>query len=119
METVSDTGPSFCLQLPRIGSRFRSDYQLAQTADTLSFIPPDPVDWPSYTARVKDLNFDAANPSRGSIMGMCAHYVEASTLTGSFTPDYTSFNATETTSWTLDSGEVKTISFSWVGTRRE
>jgi hypothetical protein len=50
---------------------------------------------------------------------MCEHHLQATTLSGSFSPDRISFTATEKWLFTLDSGQVRTITFSWVGTLTE
>jgi hypothetical protein len=103
IQTLSDSGPSFCIHQPAIGSTFRANYALGWSDDTVMFVPPDPIDWNSFTAKVSgDLNFTGANPPTGSGMGMCAHYVQASNITGSFSPDRKSFTATVTWSFTLD-----------------
>jgi hypothetical protein len=39
-------------------------------------------------------------------------------LSGSFSSDGNHFTATETESFTLEAGKVKTITFSWFGSRR-
>jgi hypothetical protein len=120
IQTLSDSGPSFCIHQPAIGSTFQSSYLLYWSDDTVMFVPPDPIDWDSFTAKVSGgLNFTGANPPTGSGKGMCAHYVQASSITGSFAPDRKSFTATVTWSFTLDSGQTETITFSWAGTRQE
>lgn len=118
LTTLSDTGPTFCIHQPSVGSTFSTDYQLVFGGDTVEFVPPDPIDWDSFTAKVDGLNFSGANPPVGSGTGMCAHYLQASTIAGTFSPDHSSFTARVTWSFTLDSGEVETIAFSWTGTRR-
>jgi hypothetical protein len=118
IQTISDAGTSFCIHQPSVGSTFHADYQLVWNGDTVMFVPPDPIDWDSFTANVSGLHFVAATPPTGSGVGMCTHYVQASSLIGSFSDDYVSFTATATWSFTLDSGQVETITFSWVGTRR-
>jgi hypothetical protein len=120
IQTLSDSGPSFCIHQPAVGSTFRVNYGLGWSDDTVMFVPPNPIDWDSFTAKISgDLNFTGTNPPTGSGMGMCAHYVQASSITGSFSPDRKSFTATVTWSFTLDSGQTNTITFSWAGTRQE
>jgi hypothetical protein len=97
---------------------FSTVYELLRSRDSVSFIPPDPIDWDSFTARLNGANFTAANPTFDSGRGMCAHYRQASGFSGSFSADGNYFSAVETTSFTLDSGEVKAITFSWFGSRR-
>jgi hypothetical protein len=117
IQTLSDSGPSFCIYQPSVGSTFHGNYQLVWNGDTVMFVPPDPFDWDWFTAKVSGLNFAASTGPYGSGSGMCAHYIQASTLSGSFSPDYSSFTATVRWSFTLDSGQIETITFSWVGTR--
>ena len=66
LTTLSDTGPTFCIHQPSVGSTFSTDYQLVFGGDTVEFVPPDPIDWDSFTAKVDGLNFSGANPPVGS-----------------------------------------------------
>ena len=116
IQTVADEGPDFCIHLPAVGSTFEGVYQLVEHGDTVRFIGPDPVDWGNYTAIRSGQAFTAAYPPAESAHGMCTHYLQASALSGTFSADNKSFTATETWWFTLDSGQVKTIKFSWVGT---
>lgn len=119
-QTIGNTGPDFCIWTASVGMTFTGDYAVTWNGSTVSFLPRDWVDWESYTAKLDGARFDATNPTfeSGPTNGMCAHYRYASSLSGSFAPDNNSFTATETWSYTLDSGQVKTVTFSWVGTRR-
>src|SRR5262245_6801075 len=119
-ETIGNTGPDFCIWTAAVGMTFTGDYAVTWNGSTVSFLASDWVDWESYTAKLDGARFDATNPpfESGPSNGMCAHYLYASSLSGSFAPDNNSFTATETWSFTLDSGQVKTVTFSWVGTRR-
>ena len=50
---------------------------------------------------------------------MCAHYLYAwKNSLGKLLAGGNQFTATQTDSYTLDSGEVKTTTFSWLGIRR-
>jgi hypothetical protein len=120
VQTVGNTGPDFCIWTAAVGTTFTGDYTVTWNGSTVLFRPLDWVDWESYTAKVDGVRFDATNPPTefGPSNGMCAHYLYASSLSGSFAPDNNSFTATETWSFTLDSGQVKTVTFSWVGIRR-
>jgi len=112
------TGPDFCIWTPIVGMTFSTTYELRRSGDSVSFIPPDPLDWDSFTATLSGAGFTAANPPIGSGKGMCTHYLQAGSLSGSFSANDNHFTATETESFTLDSGQVRTINFSWSGSRR-
>src|SRR4051812_49008469 len=49
IETTAVTGPNFCIYTPSVGSVFKGDYDVVRQGDTVSFIPPDPLDWDSFT----------------------------------------------------------------------
>jgi|HubBroStandDraft_6_1064221.scaffolds.fasta_scaffold1244800_1 hypothetical protein len=117
IQTTAVAGPAFCIFTPSVGAVFKGDYDLVWHGDSVSFTPPDPIDWDSFTATLTGSNFTATNPPVGSA-GMCTHYLQASTLAGNFSADKSSFTAVENWYFTLDSGEVKTVTFSWSGTRR-
>ena len=118
IQTTAVTGPSFCIVTPSVGSTFQGDYMVALSEDTVSFVPPDPIDWDTFMARLTGSRFTATNPPIESGRGMCTHYLQASDLAGSFSPDTNSFTAIENWYFTLDSGEVKRVTFSWSGTRQ-
>ena len=118
IQTTAVSGPAFCIWTPSVGATFRGDYTVTSSGSVVVFVPPDPIDWDSFTGTLDGRMFSATNPPWGSGAGMCAHYVEAQTLSGSFSPDNNSFSAVETLSLTPDSGQVRTITFSWSGTRR-
>jgi hypothetical protein len=117
IQTTAVKGPDFCIFTPSVGAVFRGTYQLAWYGDSVSFSPPDPIDWDSFTARLSASNFAGANAPMESGGGMCAHYLQASTLTGNFSTDDNSFEAIENLAYILDSGQVKTVTFSWSGRR--
>ncbi len=120
VQTIGNTGPDFCIFTARVGMTFTGDYTVTSNGTRVSLTPADPVDWESYTGMFDGMHFDATNlpVEFGPNMGMCAHYLQASRISGTFAPDNNSFTATETWSFTLDSGLLKTVTFSWVGTRR-
>ena len=118
IETTAVTGPSFCIHTPSVGMLFQGAYDVLRQGDTVSFVPPDPLDWDSFTGRVTGADFAATNPPLGSGVGMCTHYLQASDLVGTFSADANTFTAIEHWYFTLDSGDVKTVTFSWSGTRR-
>src|ERR1043166_745979 len=118
VQTTAVSGPAFCIFTPSVGSTFRADYTVVSSGSAVSFSGPDPIDWDSFTGSLDGRTFSAKNPAVGSGVGMCAHYLQASTLSGSFSLDNHSFTAVETLSYTLDSGQLRTITFSWSGTHR-
>jgi len=118
IQTTAVTGPAFCIFTPSVGSVFQGEYEVAWDADTVSFLPPDPIDWDSFTGHLTGSDFAATNPPIGSGGGMCTHYLQASDLVGSFAADQQTFKAIAHWYFTLDSGEVKTVTFLWSGTRR-
>ena len=118
IQTTAVTGPSFCIWTPPVGATFNGDYGVSWGGSVVAFSPPDPIDWDGFTGTLDGLRFTAMNPPESSGAGMCAHYQQTSTLSGTFSPDYSSFTATETLSLTPDSGEARVVTFSWSGTRR-
>lgn len=118
IQTTAVTGPTFCIFTPNVGTVFQGYYEVAWDDDAVSFVPPDPIDWDSFTAHLTGSQFAATNPPVGSGVGMCTHYLQASDLVGRFSADRNAFTAVEHWYFTLDSGDVKTVTFSWAGTRR-
>jgi hypothetical protein len=117
IQTTAVNGPDFCVFTPSVGAVFRSPYQILWNGDSVTFSPPDPIDWDSFTAKLTGSNFAGANAAMESGGGMCAHYLQASTLSGNFSTDNNAFEAIENLAYTLDSGQVKTVIFSWSGRR--
>ncbi|HTO77060.1 MAG TPA: hypothetical protein VMQ61_13370 [Thermoanaerobaculia bacterium] len=115
-EVVGDSGPDFCIYLPPIGAVFHGTYTIARSGNTLNFMPEDVVDWSSYIATLQGTTFTASNPPIAE--SDCARYDESSSLSGSFSADYTRLSATETWSFRLDSGQTKTLTFQWSAVRR-
>lgn len=118
IQVTAVTGPDFCIVTPSVGMAFSTIYEVRRSGGSVSFIHPDPLDWDTFTASLNGSNFTAAIPPIGSGGGMCTHYLTAYSFSGSFSPDGNHFTATETQSFTLDSGQVKIITFSWSGSRR-
>jgi len=118
IQTTAATGPAFCIVTPSVGAVFKGDYVLVWYGDSVFFAPPDPFDWDSFTATLTGSHFTAMNPPVAWFSGMCTHYLQASTLMGDFSADRSSFTAVENWYFTLDSGEVKTVTLFWSGTRR-
>jgi hypothetical protein len=116
IQTTAATGPAFCIFTPSVGTVFTGDYDLSWHGDSVSFAPPDRIDWDSFTATLTGSHFTAPSPPVASVG--CTHYLQASTLTGNFSADRSSFMAVGNWYFTLDSGDVKTVTFSWSGTRR-
>jgi len=117
IQTTAVSGPAFCIVTPSVGNAGQEDYEVVRHGDTVSFVPQDPYDWDSFTATISGSTFTATNGPLDS-GPMCTHYRQSSTLTGAFSADNNSFTAVETWRFTLDSGDVKTVTFSWSGTRR-
>jgi hypothetical protein len=115
VQAIADEGPDFCIHLPAVGSTGEVVYLLVESGDVIEFVPSDSLDSASYTATRNGRAFAATNKPVGSGGGMCTHYLHASELSGTFSADDKSFTATETESFTLDSGQVKTITYSWLG----
>lgn len=111
------SGPTFCIWTPSVGMTFSTEYVLLRSGDSVSFNPPDPIDWDSFEARLNGSSFTASTGPIDSGGDYCAHFVQASTFSGSFSADGNHFTATETWSFALDSGEVKSVTFLWSGSR--
>jgi hypothetical protein len=116
IEVTAVTPEAVCIVVPSPGAVFLGTYTLAFGANTVAFIAPDPVDWDSYTVTMSGLSFVGSAQSSAP-SGMCQPYVQRSSIVGSFSPDYNSFTATETLSFTFAPGTVKVVTFSWTGTR--
>jgi len=115
---TANTGPDFCLYTPAVGLVFETTYELRRSADAISFLHlEDPIDWSEYTATLNGAAFTGTT-TFGSGGGMCAHYREVDSFSGGFTADGSHFTATEIWSLTPDSGQVKTVTFHWSGSRR-
>ena len=117
---VGDSGPDFCIHTATVGSVYHGTYTILRNGSTVSFTPADFIDWESYNGTLQDTTFTASNApvEFGPANGMCAHYFQASTLNGTFSPDGNNLTATETWSFRLDSGQVKTLTFQWSAIRR-
>jgi hypothetical protein len=115
-EVVGDSGPDFCIHTPKVGMTFQGTYTIFRQGNALSIVPEDIVDWNSYQATLQGSNFTASNPPLAE--NDCAHYLQSSSLSGSFSADLTRLTATETWSFQLDSGQVKTLTFRWSAVRR-
>jgi hypothetical protein len=116
-EVIGASGPKICLYRPSVGMVFQTTFELQRSGNSVSFVFPDPIDWESYTATVNGANFTATNPTVGSGTGMCIDYLQASSLSGSFSQDGNHLTATEVWSLTLYSGEVVTTTFRWTANR--
>jgi hypothetical protein len=116
IQATAVTGPAFCMSTPKVGTVGQEGYSVLWEGGAVSFLPSDPVDWDSFTGHLDGSQFTATNPPVGS--RGCTHYLQASDLVGSFSADKNSFTAIEHWYFTLDSGEVKTVTFSWSGARR-
>lgn len=115
-QAVGDSGPDFCIWTAKVGMVFHGSYTISRRGSSVSFTPADIVDWESYAATLQGTSFSASNPPLAE--NDCAHYLQSSTLAGSFSPDGTHLTATETWSFRLDSGELKTVTFQWSGVRQ-
>lgn len=110
--TVSAASGSFCIHLPAVGSTSQTTFTLSKNGDSLSFLMADPFDWEPYTAKLAGLNF-TASAAVDSGMGMCSQYRQVQSLTGNFSADGNQLTATETWTFTLDTGEMVTRTFTW------
>ena len=118
LQVTAVAGPDFCIWTPSVGTVFETTYVLQRNADSISFLhPQDPIDWSEYTATLDGANV-SATITYASGAGMCAHYLETNSFSGSFSADGSHLIATETWSFTLDSGQVKTVTFHWSGSRQ-
>jgi sugar lactone lactonase YvrE len=119
IEVTAVAGPDFCVYTPSVGMVFGTTYELRANSASVSFLhPDDPFDWEEYTAARNGLSFTASHPPVGSGTGGCTHYIQASSFEGRFSADGRQFTATETWSFTLDSGETRTVTFHWSGSRQ-
>jgi hypothetical protein len=118
IQTLSDTGPRFCIHQPSVGSRDRAVYTLSGQGDSIVLQPLNSIDEEIFNAKIDGLKFSGANAPVDSGTSTCAHYRYVSTIAGTFSPNHSSFTANVTWSFTLDSGEAETITFSWLGTRQ-
>jgi len=121
MQTLSDSGPSFCINQPTVGLTFHATYGLVFGGEAVEFVPPNPIDWDSFTAKISGVNFAGSNApvAFGPYNGMCATYAQSSSISGIFSSDRTSFTATVTWSFRLDSGQTETLTFAWSGTKQQ
>ena len=71
IQTTAATGPAFCIFTPSVGAVFKGDYDLVWHGDSVSFAPPDPIDWDSFTATLTGSHFTAMNPPHGH---RCRHH---------------------------------------------
>lgn len=114
---VTGATGGFCIYLPDVGSVFRTTFVLQRSGNSVSFLMTDPIDWEGYTATLTGLNFTATIPAFDSGAGMCTHYRQLESLSGSFSEDSRHLSATEVWSFALDSGEVVTRTFHWSASR--
>jgi hypothetical protein len=118
IRTTAVTGPPFCIYTPSVGSVFQGDYDVFFHTDTVSFVPPDPYDWNTFVGSFDGSAFMAVNLPENPGYGTCTHYLEGSDLAGRFSADLNAFTAVEHWYFTLDSGDVKTVTFEWSADRR-
>ena len=97
----------------KVGFAFHPHLAVQRDAGTVSFVMADGFDWPSYTAALNGLNFNAVSPAYTSTFH-CA-YQQTNTLSGSFSADGGQLSAIEVWSIVYDSGERETLSFRWSG----
>jgi hypothetical protein len=116
-QVIAATGPGTCLYRPSVGMSFSTTFELVKSGNSVRFAMEDPFDWESYTATVNGTNFTATNPAIDSGSGMCVHYRQTTSLSGSFSEDGNQLTATEIWSLTLDSGEVVMTTFRWTASR--
>jgi hypothetical protein len=80
-------------------------------------MPKDVTDFNGYTGTLTGTSFSAVNNPVDTSSNLC-HYVERTSLSGSFSPDFTRFTGTETWTDTLDSGQVTTVTLQFSAVRR-
>ena len=118
LQVTSVSGPDFCIHTPAAGDRFRTTYQLVRSGNTVSFLhPQDSIDWDTYETTLFGADFAATPPPFSPGPDLCTSYIEADKFSGTFAADGRRFAATEVQSFTFDAGSIKTITFSWSGTR--
>jgi hypothetical protein len=115
-EVTGNSGESFCIVTPGVGVSLHTTFELLRSGNSISFVMPDQVDWESYTGTVNGSTFSATSPSAGSGMGMCTHYLQTSSLSGSFSEDGRTLTATEVWLFLFDTGQ-RTITFHWSARR--
>ena len=117
---IGDDGPDFCIHTAKIGGVYHGIYTIRRNGNTVSFSPADFIDWESYSGTLQGTSFTASNApvEFGPANGMCDHYFQSSTLSGTFSANFTGLTATETWSFRLDSGQVKKVTFQWSAARR-
>ena len=117
LQVTSVSGPEFCIYTPGVGQTFETTYELVKSGDSVSFLhPQDPIDWDEFEATLTRANFAAASPPVDSGPDFCTHFVQNAGFSGTFSVDGRHFTAIEILSFTFDEG-VKTVTFSWSGTR--
>ncbi len=117
VQVIAATGPGICLYRPSVGEVFHTTFELRRSGNSVSFLFEDESAWESYTATVNGANFTATTPTVESGSGMCVHYRQMSSLSGSFSEDGNHLTATEVSLLTLDSGEVVTTTLRWSASR--
>jgi hypothetical protein len=116
LKVASVSGPEFCIYTPGVGQTYRTTYELVKSGDSVSFLhPQDPIDWDTFEARLTGANFAATS---GPVSQTdCTSYVQTDEFSGTFSADGRRFTATEILSFAFDKG-VKTVTFSWSGSRQ-
>lgn len=117
-EIARTTGPGNCLGGSGDGQVSQTSFELRRTGDSVVFVPPDPIDFPTYTGTVNGANFTATSPADdGGSFPPCGHNRFTGSLSGRFSEDGNRLTATEVWSYTFDSGTVWTITISWSASR--
>lgn len=118
------TGPDNCFGSDGggfVGQVHQTTFELRRTGDSVVFVPlgPDALnDAPTYTGTVNGTNFTAASPAWETTFQPCGHFRYTGSLSGRFSEDRTHLTATEVWTYTFDSGQVWTMTFSWSASRR-
>jgi hypothetical protein len=115
-QVIATAGPSICLYRPSVGMAFGTRFDLVKSGSSVRFVMED-TDWEPYTATLDGVNFTATNPTVESGHGMCIHYWQTSSLSGSLSEDGNRLTATEIWTIALDSGEKVTTTFRWSANR--
>jgi hypothetical protein len=119
VEVIGATGPDICFHRPIafVGTVFHTTFTLLRNGNSVTFVPPDPIDSDTYTGTVNGANFTATSPSGRGGNEMCGYGSQGFSLSGSFSEDGNQLIATEVWLLTLGSGEAVTSTFRWSASR--
>ena len=99
-----------------VGQAFQTQFELRKTGDSVVFYPTY-IEYSAYTGTVNGGNFIATSPAEDGGLSPCGHNRLTGSLSGRFSEDGNHLTATEVMSYTFDSGQVSTITYSWSASR--